>query len=76
MDLTKWWAGLKISEKERIATKILEHESNVKGDPTYPHCTNLWEILPEDRKEAVYHHCVFKHGQLEKIDFDGEPYTD
>ena len=63
-------------EKERIATKILAKNPEIKGEASYPHCTALWNSLDTSRQEWIYKHCMFKHGYLDKIDFDGEPYTD
>ena len=76
MDLDKWWSGLKVTEKERIATKILKKNPEISGVADYPHCTTIWNSLEGSRKEWIYKHCMFKHGYLDKIDFDGEPYTD
>lgn len=76
MNLDNWWSGLRISEKERIASKILAKNPEMKGEPTYPHCTDLWMKLDPRRKEWVYNHCMFRHGYLDKVEFDGDPYTD
>lgn len=76
MDIEKWWSGLKVTEKERIAEKILEKNPDMKGDPTYPGCTILWEALDEKTKEFIRQHCIFKHGYLDKVDFAGDPLTD
>lgn len=76
MDLDKWWTGLRVTEKERIAGRILSKNPDLGTDASYPHCTTLWSSLDERRKEWIYNHCMFKHGYLEKLDFDGAPYTD
>lgn len=76
MKLDIWWSGLRVTEKERIATKILSKNPQMQGEAAYPHCTALWNALPEDKKEWIYNHCKFKHGYLDKVEFDGEPYTD
>lgn len=76
MDLNKWWSGLRISEKERVASKILLHNPGMEGSAEYPDCTDVWLALPEDTKAWVYKHCLFKHGYLEKIEYDGEPYSE
>ena len=41
MDLDKWWSGLKVTEKERIATKILKKNPEISGVADYPHCTTI-----------------------------------
>ena len=76
MDLDKWWSGLRVTEKERIATKILAKNPELKGEASYPHCTTLWNSLDEHRKEWICKHCMFRHGYLEKIEFEGHPFTD
>lgn len=76
MDLDKWWSGLRISEKEKVASKILLHNPELTGSAQYPDCTEVWKAIPVDTQIFVYKHCVFKHGYLEKIDYEGEPYSE
>jgi len=76
MNLDSWWSGLRVTEKERIAEKIVAKNPDIKGETAYPHCTDLWQSLSEERKIWIYSHCKFKHGYLDKIEFDGEPLTD
>ncbi|MDO5443620.1 MAG: hypothetical protein Q4G10_08115, partial [Bacteroidia bacterium] len=76
MDLNKWWSGLKISEKERIAGKILSKNPDLNGPAEYPYCTDIWLSLDEEKQTWIYKHCFFKHGYLDKIDFEGEPYSE
>lgn len=65
-----WWSSLKVTEKERIASKIAKRPVN------YPECTTIWAELPEDRKTTVFEHCTDKHGLILKDWFDGTPYGD
>jgi len=76
MDLNKWWSGLRVVEKERIAAKVLSKNPELEGEPTYPGCTTIWNSLTPKKQEWIYKHCMFKHGYLDKVDFDGDPYTD
>lgn len=76
MDLNNWWSGLRVPEKERIAGKILAKNPEMEGSAAYPHCTALWNSLDEKNKEWIYKHCKFKHGYLDKVEFEGDPYTD
>ena len=64
----------RVPEKERVAGEILSHNPEIKGSAQYPDCTDVWIALPEDKKLYVYKHCLFKHGYLDKIEFDGKPY--
>lgn len=69
-DISKWWAGLKISEKERVATKI------AKRPVSYPECTSVWNSLSDERQRSIYEHCRDSHGYLLKEWFEGNPLTD
>jgi len=66
----KWWSSLKVTEKERIASKIKREEV------TYPQCTVVWNELSEERKQKIHDHCVDSHGLLLPEVFDGNPFTD
>lgn len=76
MELDKWWSGLRVTEKERIARKILDKNPEITGCADYPHCTELWNRLEVGKKEWIYNHCKFRHGYLDKIEFEGNPFTD
>lgn len=69
-DISKWWAGLKVSEKERVATKI------AKRPVSYPECTAIWNSLSDERQRSIYEHCSDAHGYLLKEWFEGNPLTD
>lgn len=70
VDLEKWWSGLKVTEKERVASKI------AKRTVYYPECTAVWNEVPAVKKLSIYEHCVDKHGYLIKEWFEGNPLTD
>ena len=42
--LDDWWCHLTISEKERIAGKLFQEDTD------YPNCTNHWLSLKDDQK--------------------------
>lgn len=72
-DLTKWWSSLTILNKERIASKAVEHKLiDWHGGTNYPNCTRLWHALSESQKEAIYEHCTDKHGHVLKEWREGE----
>lgn len=66
----KWWSSLKVTEKERIASKI------VRERVTYPKCTDIWHSLTDEQQEWVHAHCTDYHGVLVKEWFEGTPYGD
>lgn len=63
-DLSEWWSGLAISEKERIASKIASKRAGKAKKVTYPECTVVWNSLNQEQQEKVYAHCTDDHGLL------------
>ncbi|MCQ2229850.1 MAG: hypothetical protein MJZ13_08930 [Bacteroidales bacterium] len=63
-ELDVWWSSLKITEKERIATKAVRNDGKVDAVVVYPECTRWWISIPEERKQAIHAHCTDVHGLL------------
>lgn len=80
INLESWWSSLAISEKERIAHKVATKAAH--GAPVedsqwqYPGCTRTWIALDEKRKQAIYIHCVGRHGDVLRDWDDANPYGD
>ena len=55
-DLDSWWSSLTTERKNRIASKVMGRAVG------YPECTEVWQGLPEERKQAIHEHCTDKHG--------------
>lgn len=56
--LDDWWCHLTISEKERIAGKLFQEDTD------YPNCTNHWLSLKDDQKQKIHDHVTDKHGHV------------
>ncbi len=70
VDTAKWWAGLTVPQKERIASKVA-------GAPVaYPACTVVWNELTPEKQQKIHDHCVDSHGYFMKEWFEGNPFTD
>lgn len=76
VDLEIWWSSLPVSEKERIARKGVAKGEGKPEDAVYPACTAWWNALGEDRKAAIYRHCVIAHGDELKEWREENPYGD
>jgi len=63
-ELDIWWSSLKITEKERIATKAAKKEGKDVDVVRYPECTRWWMSIPDERKQEIYAHCTDVHGLL------------
>ena len=55
-DLDNWWVSLTTARKNRIASKVMGRAVD------YPQCTEVWQGLSEERKQAIHDHCSDKHG--------------
>jgi len=65
-----WWSSLKITEKERIASKV-------KGEKVYyPECTTVWNELDDEKQQIIHDHCNDSHGLILGVWKDGKPYGD
>lgn len=65
-----WWSSLKVTEKERIASKI-------KGEKVYyPECTEVWNALDAEKQQKIHDHCTDAHGLILLDWVDGKPYGD
>ena len=50
-ELETWWASLTVSQKERIAGKIMSKQTEgVVTVCNYPECTAVWNNLPLERR--------------------------
>lgn len=68
-ELDKWWSSLKVSEKERIATKLTGNTTQ------YPECTDVWKTLGTQTKYWVREHCTNKHGIVFPAWQDGKSFS-
>ncbi|MCQ2204941.1 MAG: hypothetical protein MJZ15_10940 [Bacteroidales bacterium] len=67
-----WWSSLRISEKERIATKAAQKTGN-KKDMQYPECSRWWISLRDQMKRTIYEHCVTNQGLILNKWYEGHP---
>jgi len=63
-DLDKWFTSLTVSQKERIARKIVEKGFKTYEKTSYPSCTRIWNKQPVEYKQSIHDHCTDKHGLL------------
>ena len=57
VDLNLWWSSLSVSQKEGIATRIVQKNNPVAGKILYPACTEIWMQLSNEVKEQIYDTC-------------------
>lgn len=72
--LENWWAGLTVTEKERIGTKIARNAGHHKA-VIYPECSTWWNRLSMELKLRIYQHCTDDHGLLLQDWKEGEVYS-
>lgn len=63
-----WWKWLRITEKERIGSKIASHEEGRPMEVKYPEVTVYWQHLDPGRQIWIYEHCKERH-DLEELDW-------
>lgn len=54
VDLNLWWSSLSVSQKECIATKIVQKNNPDAGKILYPACTEIWMQLSDEVKQQIH----------------------
>lgn len=74
-ELDLWWCGLTCEQKSRIASKAATKQSGVATCVEYPQCTEWWNTVSDERKQAIHDHCTDKHGYLLDEWSEGKSYS-
>lgn len=64
VELNLWWSSLSVSQKEYIATKIVQKNNPDAGKILYPACTEIWVQLSNEIKDKIHDHCIKNHGLI------------